>query len=362
MARAYAVIVGTRPNFVKAAAFFAGARAYPEISCTLIHTGQHFDDAMSKVFFEDMDIPQPDIHLSLAEGTSSVQLGSMINVLTREFVSHSSSYDGVIVFGDVNSSLAGALAASCAGIPLTHIEAGLRSHDRRMPEETNRIIIDHLSESLMISEESARGNLEREGITTAIHSVGSLMIESLERFKETAKNHSIRDTLNLHGEYIVATIHRSENLADKILLEKILRTLARIAEHRTVVFPIHPGTRARIHELNLDSYLSTIITVDPLGYLAFTDLVLNSVGCVTDSGGIQEETSHLGIPCCTLRDNTERPVTIERGSNKLFSPLHLDEAFADIEAHLARTNFVPAAIPLWDREVSKRIIEQLLAT
>jgi UDP-N-acetylglucosamine 2-epimerase (non-hydrolysing) len=316
---------------------------------------------MSKIFFDEMGIPKPDIHLSLAQGTSSEQRGLMINELSREFLSRASSYDGVIVFGDVNSALAGALAASRARIPLVHIEAGLRSHDRRMPEETNRIIIDHMSDILMLSEESARANLEREGITAPIYTVGSLMVESIERFREQASRYSIRARLGLHKDYVVATIHRSENLADRTVLERILRMLARVAERRTVVFPIHPRTHARIQELQLGSYLTDITVVDPLGYFAFLDMLLLSRGCITDSGGIQEETSHLGIPCCTFRDNTERPITVERGSNKLFSPRDLDEvAFADIESHLARTDFTPGAIPLWDKDVSKRILECLI--
>ncbi len=361
MARSYAVIVGARPNFVKAASFLAGANAEQGISCTLIHTGQHFDDNMSKVFFDEMGIQKPDIHLSLADGTSSEQFGSMIDTLFRTFTTHTPQFDGVVVFGDVNSSLAGAIAASRARISLVHVEAGLRSHDRRMPEETNRIIIDHMSESLMISEESARGNLEREGITTSIHAVGSLMIESLERFRERAPIYSIREKIGLHDEYIVATIHRSENLSDKTLFENILRTLARMTKRRRVVFPMHPGTHARIKELQLGAYLDGITVVEPLGYFAFLDLVLHSGGCITDSGGIQEETSHLGIPCATVRDNTERPITIELGSNKLFSPASLNEiALAEMEVHLARTDFIPGAIPLWDKDVSKRIVEHLV--
>lgn len=361
MARSYAVIVGARPNFVKAASFLAEARTRNDLSYTLIHTGQHFDENMSKVFFEEMGISQPDIHLSLAHGSSSEQVGSMINVLSQEFLSNTSKYDGVIVFGDVNSSLAGALAASRARIPLVHIEAGLRSHDRRMPEEKNRIIIDHLSESLMISEESARQNLEHEGITSSIHVVGSLMIESLERFRAKASAHSIRDTLGVtRKDYNIATIHRTENIVDKNLLEDILRALAHIAERRRLIFPLHPGTKASIEEFNLGSYLKNITVVNPLGYLEFLDLVLESSGCITDSGGVQEETSHLGIPCCTLRDNTERPITVDRGSNKLFSPTDLGEsALVEIEAHLARTDFKAGAIPFWDANVSKRILEHL---
>lgn len=361
MAKTYAVIVGTRPNFVKAASFLAGVREAGDISCVLIHTGQHFDDSMSRVFFDDMEIPEPDVHLSLKQGTSSEQLGSMINDLTREFTERATTLHGVIVFGDVNSSLAASVAASRVDIPLTHIEAGLRSHDKRMPEETNRIIIDHLAHSLMISEESARLHLNNEGIKdSVIYPVGSLMIESLERFKSKAASHSIRETIGIESGYVVATIHRSENLADPELLKKILHILATISQKKRVVFPMHPGTRARIRELKLDAYVESITIVEPLGYLAFLDLVLHSSGVVTDSGGIQEETSHLGIPCCTLRDNTERPVTVELGSNRLFSPATLDDATAtDILKHLSRTDFKPSSIPLWDREVSKRIVEEL---
>lgn len=359
MARSFAVIVGARPNFVKAASFLAGAREVSDIACTLIHTGQHFDDNMSKIFFDEMGIQAPDVHLSLREGTSSEQFGSMIDALFRTFTEHIPALDGVVVFGDVNSSLAGAIAASRARIPIVHVEAGLRSHDRRMPEETNRIIIDHLADALMISEESARENLARTGIVSSIHSVGSLMIESLERFRDHAPKYSIREEANLPEGYVVATVHRAENLADEQLLRNILHTLSFVAQRSPVVFPMHPGTRARIAELNLNKYVENITVTPPLGYFEFLDLVLHSKGCITDSGGIQEETSHLGIPCCTLRDNTERPITIERGSNRLFSPKSLNEAMvSEIQAHLERT-FAPGTIPLWDREVSRRIIERL---
>lgn len=353
----YLVILGARPNFVKAAPFFRRAKEYSNMEFTLAHTGQHFDENMSKIFFDQMNIPKPDIQLDIKGEFHTEKIGKMFSSLKK--VVSEGDYTGVIVFGDINSTLAGAIAAVSQGKKLIHIESGLRSHDRRMPEEINRAIVDHLSDHLFATEESAVMNLLKEGIPEEkISLVGNIMIESLEIYKEFFQASKITQELGLSkNKYVVATIHRAENTDDKKVLENILNVLQEVANKYTVIFPLHPGTKKIIAEFGLISMLDNITIIEPLGYFDFMRLIVDSKGVVTDSGGIQEETTHLAIPCCTLRDNTERPVTITHGSNKLF-PLETMESKEIIE-HLERTDFMPGGIPLWDDQVSKRILDVL---
>lgn len=355
--RHYAVILGARPNFVKAAPFFRRAAEFPDIELTLIHTGQHFDENMSKVFFDQMGIPTPDIQLSIRGDFHTEKIGRMFTALKRQL--HGDHYDGVIVFGDINSTLAGAVAAGTGGKQLIHIEAGLRSHDRRMPEEINRAIVDHMSDLLFTTEDAAVENLRKEGIVdTQIRHVGNIMIESIETFEPIIHKSDILEILSLQPKkYVVVTIHRSENTDDPISFERILKTLKELAWEKILVMPLHPGTKAKVESFGLAHYLEPIKIIDPLGYMDFMKLVLESGGVVTDSGGIQEETSHLGIPCATLRDNTERPVTITLGSNKLF-PIQTLSVDAIVK-HLNRSDFKSRHIPLWDKDVSQRILDEL---
>lgn len=355
----YAVIVGARPNFVKAAAFFRGARKNPHIKFTLIHTGQHFDDNMSKVFFEDMQIPKPDINLDIKGEHHTEKIGKMFDTL-KQYLGKN-KFTGVIVFGDINSTLAGAVAAAKNNHHLFHIESGLRSHDRRMPEEINRVIVDHLSDLLFISEDSAKENLLKEGIQQKriIH-VGNIMIESLEAFSEHIDKSDIHSLLKLKSKkYIVSTIHRQENTDDKKILKKLLVLLNKINEKVPVVIPLHPGTRNKIKTYKLNSLLKNLKVVEPLGYFEFLKLVKESFGVVTDSGGIQEETTHLEIPCATLRDNTERPVTITHGTNMLFPINEIDEnTYKEILSHF-KSYKKKSKIPFWDDKVSDRIFKHL---
>jgi UDP-N-acetylglucosamine 2-epimerase (non-hydrolysing) len=358
-----AVIIGTRPNFVKAAPFLIEARNHSEYDVTVIHTGQHFDDQMSKVFLDELDIRQPDIHLDIKGQFHTEKIGKMFSTLTSEIGKH--GFSAVIVFGDVNSTLAGALAAARNNRVLVHIEAGLRSHDRRMPEEINRVIVDHLSDLLFTTEPSANENLAIEGISSdKIRYVGNIMIECLEHFRDKISENGIHQRLGIGSRpYYVATIHRQENTDDRNILREILLVLSGIAGHHDVYFPLHPGTLKKIEAFGLLEILSNLDVIAPLGYFEFMKLVSESRGVVTDSGGIQEETSHLGVPCATLRDNTERPITLTLGSNRLFGigQTHVQS----ILEHLSRTDFVPKTIPLWDGNVSKRIfkeLESLLAT
>ncbi len=353
----FVVVVGARPNFIKAAPLFLRQKQYPHICLTLIHTGQHYDDNMSRIFFDEMGIPRPAIYLDVADNSPSVRTGQMISGLKKVF-KHQTRCDGVIVFGDIDSTLAAAVAARAAGKKVLHVESGLRSHDRRMPEERNRILVDHLSSVLFTTEPVASENLVKEGIREdLIYHVGNVMIESLEAFGPLIHQSNVLEEIGLgKQQYIVATIHRAENTDDKNVLRKILEVLDVLAQSWTVVLPLHPGTRVKIDQYGFLPLLSNIRTVEPLGYFEFLKLVVESAGVVTDSGGIQEETTHLKIACATLRDNTERPITLEKGTNRLFplATLKADEIIGHIEQVTAAE-----AIPLWDGEVSDRIFKVL---
>jgi len=352
-----AVILGARPNFVKAAPLFREAKKHPEFDFTLIHTGQHFDPKMSAVFFEEMGIPKPDIMLSIKGEFHTEKIGRMFNEL--KIVFKENNFDAVIVFGDVNSTLAGALAAVKNNCKLIHIESGLRSHDRRMPEELNRVVVDHLADILFTTEPSANKNLEKEGIErTDIFYVGNIMIESLEMFKANIESSKILEDLNLiPKKYVLATIHRQENIDEKQSLKNILSLLSDINSKIRVVLPLHPGTKKLIDQYGFKELLDGPMVIDPQGYFEFIKMIKNSSGVITDSGGIQEETTHLNVPCATLRDNTERPITIEFGSNKLFDIRSV--AHEDILSHF-NNKFSKKTVPLWDDKVSERIFEVFL--
>ena len=357
MKRKYLVIVGTRPNFVKAAPLFSRVKEFTDIKLDLLHTGQHFDENMSKIFFEQMRIPNPDYHFNIDTGSNSTNLGRLISEIKGVLTNN--NYQGLVVFGDVNSTVAGAIAASGIGIPLFHIESGLRSHDKRMPEEANRILTDHLSDKLFITEPSAKKNLLAEGVDEGrILLVGNIMIESLEMFKGLFEYSNIKGRLNIKSEYLIATIHRAENTQDKNILKKILTVLSELSSRYEILFPVHPGTKDSISRFNLQYLLHNINIIEPVGYIDFMNLVMNAKGVVTDSGGIQEETTHLGIPCCTLRDNTERPITVSMGTNKLF-PIKRAKA-SDVMEHLESVSEgEKEKIPFWDDRVSKRILNEL---
>ena len=310
----YAIIIGARPNFVKASALLKRA------NFKVIHTGQHYDHLMSKVFLDELDI-KVDVFLEFKS------LGQIIKDLKEA----TKDCKGIIVFGDVNSTLAGAIAAQ--GKKLIHIEAGLRSNDLKMPEEVNRIVVDHLADMLFTTEPSAKENLLNEGIDREkIIEAGNLMIETLENYLPQIKS---KDR-TYDFPYYVATIHRREKQLEKSLI--LLDSLS-----LPVIFPVHPSTK-------IEGIYKNIIFTKPLPYLDFMSLVYHSNGVITDSGGIQEETTHLGIPCATLRDSTERPITIECGSNKLFSSID------GVEEHLHK-KFRSGHI--WDSSASEIIIKNL---
>lgn len=314
-------VVGARPNFMKVAPLHKALQAFTDsVRHVIIHTGQHYDAAMSKVFFEDLELPQPDFYLGVGSGSHAQQTARIM--VEFEKVLEQRKPDLVVVVGDVNSTVACALVSVKMGIPVAHVEAGLRSFDRTMPEEINRLMTDAISEYLFVSEPSGLAHLRREGVDgNKVFHVGNVMIDSLIHYRGKAKASSILKMLQLKERaYTVVTLHRPSNVDEKGTLEKILTIFEQISGRTDIVFPIHPRTRKMLDQFGLSNRARAIKTLkltDPIGYLDFLCLLDHAQLVITDSGGIQEETTYLGIPCLTLRENTERPVTVEVGTNQL---------------------------------------------
>ena len=310
------MIAGARPNFMKVAPLWNALSEDSEFALTLVHTGQHFDDIMSGQFFRDLGLPEPTYHLGAGGGSHAQQTAEIMKRLEPVLLERSPR--GVIVVGDVNSTVAGALVAKKLGIDVIHAEGGLRSFDRTMPEEINRLVTDAISDLLLVTERSGVDNLLREGVSAeSVHLVGNLMIDSLRKHLPRAMQSDIRDRLGISGErYGLVTLHRPANVDDDRKLSEILEALSVISEDLMLLWPVHPRTRARLESGSL-TLPRKIRLLEPLGYLDFLRLQAESFIVLTDSGGIQEETTVLGVPCLTLRENTERPVTIECGTNRL---------------------------------------------
>jgi len=349
-------VVGTRPNFVKMAPVIAACRErFGEDSNVVVHTGQHYDKAMSDVFFSELGVPEPDHMLGAGSGSHGAQAARVIERL--EPVLRQERPDVVVVPGDVNSTLAAALCAGEAGIPIAHVESGLRSFDREMPEEINRIVVDHLSRLLFIHSEEATDNLAAEGAPAErVHFVGNTMIDTLVALEERIRSREAAAALGLaQGSYLLVTLHRPA-LVDGPLLKDAMAALAEVAKAMPVLFPVHPRTRARLEALGLDSH-EGVKLAEPAGYLDFLSLEADAGAVLTDSGGIQEETTWLGVPCFTLRDNTERPVTVRAGTNTL---LGLDPArIVGIPSLLDGADASPQRPELWDGNSAARIAEIL---
>jgi len=324
----------------------------------LVHTGQHYDHAMSKVFFKDLGLPNPDVFLGVGSGSHGEQTGKAMIAL--EPVLHDKKPDMVIVVGDVNSTMAAALVAVKMGIRVAHVEAGLRSFDRSMPEEINRIVTDSISDPLFTSCREADENLLREGIPGKnIYFVGNIMIDSLIGSLPKAMESNILERLQVKPKnYAVLTLHRSSNVDDSNRLRLILENLQNVARNRVIVFPVHPRTRKMIEDCNFQSLTSSLLTIDPLGYLEFLCLMSQSEVVITDSGGIQEETTFLGIPCLTLRPNTERPITIDKGTNRLVD-LSQQSLANEVESALQNSLRTAPIIEKWDGQTAQRILEVL---
>lgn len=349
-------VCGARPNFMKIAPLMHAYRDADQITPVLIHTGQHYDERMDRWFFDELEIPPPDINLEVGSSSHAVQTADIMRRF--EPVCNQHKPDAVLVVGDVNSTIACALVAVKLGIPVIHVEAGLRSFDRTMPEEINRVLTDAISELLFVTEPSGVANLKREGVAEEkIHLVGNVMIDTLRRFQVHAARSTILETLDLvDGDYAVLTLHRPANVDDPSTFGRILDALEEIQSAKRVVFPVHPRTRTNLTKGAIGrrlEVLSGINVIEPLGYLDFLQLMTHAACVLTDSGGIQEETTMLGVPCLTLRDNTERPITIEEGTNQLVGsdPARIIDGF--------RRALVGSRGPrqprLWDGQAAKRI-------
>jgi UDP-N-acetylglucosamine 2-epimerase (non-hydrolysing) len=351
-------VVGTRPNFVKTAPVIGALRErLPAGKHTIVHTGQHYDRLMSEVFLEELGVPAPDHMLEVGSGSHAQQTARVMERLEPVLVDERP--DLVLVPGDVNSTVAAALTAAKLQIPIGHIEAGLRSFDRTMPEELNRIVTDQLADQLFIHSPEANDNLHAEGVPAErIHLVGNTMIDTLVALEERFRGAGAATKLGVQpGGFVLVTLHRPA-LVDGPLLAETIGQLAALARDLPVVFPVHPRTRAMMEAVASEH--PGLLLCDPLGYLDFLSLLADARAVLTDSGGIQEETTYLGIPCFTLRDNTERPITITAGTNTL---LGLDpSAIAQIPLALAqRQTNTPEPPPLWDGHAAERIAEVVAA-
>lgn len=346
-------VVGARPNFMKAAPVLRAIANLPGVAQLLVHTGQHYDAAMSDVFFQQLELPVPDVNLAVGAGSHARQTAEVMIRLEPVITEHRP--DLVVVYGDVNSTMAASLVCAKLGVRVAHVEAGLRSFDRAMPEEINRLVTDQLADILLTPSEDADQNLQREGIAAEkIFRVGNVMIDSLVRLLPLAKKHVVSGCAE---QYALVTLHRPSNVDNAETLKSILDTLLHMNDGLAIVFPAHPRTRERISRFGLPS--GNLQLLEPLPYIEFLALQLRAKVVITDSGGIQEETTYLGVPCITLRENTERPITVTLGTNTLVGrdaeKLHV--IVAAILAGKEKRGTIP---PLWDGKAAERIAAVLV--
>jgi len=358
-------VVGARPNFMKIAPVMEALKASSYLAPYLVHTGQHYDAAMKHAFFDQLGIPEPDEDLEVGSASHAVQTAEIMRrfepVLDREQPAV------VLVVGDVNSTIACALVATKKGVPVVHVEAGLRSNDRAMPEEVNRVLTDQISDLLFTTEREAEPNLAREGIDGGrVHFVGNVMIDTLraqlKKMVPAAKTFCSvsADAAFQSGAYGLLTLHRPSNVDDPEVLKRLLTTLAGLSEQLPLVFPVHPRTEAKIREAGLHDLIDSlrILILPPQGYLQMLGLMAEARLVLTDSGGIQEETTALGVPCITLRENTERPITVEQGTNTVVGtdPARIRSAFDEVMTGGGKAGRVPE---LWDGRAAERIVATL---
>jgi UDP-N-acetylglucosamine 2-epimerase (non-hydrolysing) len=342
-------VLGARPNFVKAAPVIAALseRAREQ---RVIHTGQHYDERMSEVFFRELGLPEPDVNLGVGSGSHAAQTAAIMIALEKEFIERSPEL--VMVYGDVNSTIAAALVAAKLHIPVAHVEAGLRSFDMTMPEEVNRRLVDQLSDLLFVTSPEAVGHLAAEGVDVGrVHLVGNPMIDTLLAHLDSFDTGAVRAAHGLPERYIVATLHRPANVDDPQVAAGLVKRLHEIADLADVVMPVHPRGRKVLTAAGLDDH-PRVTLLEPLGYVDFVAAVRGAAVVVTDSGGVQEETTILGVPCLTVRPNTERPITITHGTNRLVTP---DGLVAAVEKALASSAGEREVPPLWDGEAGPRI-------
>ena len=351
-------VVGARPNFMKVAPAMR-ALAQRGVAQKLVHTGQHYDERMSDVFFEDLSLPTPDFHLGVGSGSHAQQTAKVM-LAFEETLSQLPRPDWVVVPGDVNSTLATALVAAKLGLRVAHLEAGLRSRDRRMPEELNRILTDHLSDLLLTPSPDADENLAREGIPPErVVRVGNVMIDSLLAALPLARERAVPEQLGLEdGGYAVVTLHRPSNVDDPATLGRILGALRDLARELPVVFPVHPRTRSRLASPELAAAAAALRLEEPFGYVDFLSLLAAARLVLTDSGGLQEESTVLGIPCLTLRETTERPITVSEGTNAVVGtePARI----LDAARKALRGAYRRGCPELWDGRAGERVAKALV--
>lgn len=344
-------IVGARPNFMKAAPVIAALKKH-SVAQRLIHTGQHYDSVMSDLFFNQLDLPAPDVHLGVGSGTHAQQTAAVMTGVETDL--NEQRPDVLVVYGDVNSTMGATLAAAKLHVPVAHVEAGLRSFDRRMPEEINRLVTDSIASLLFTPSADGDENLKREGVAGEIHRVGNVMIDTLVRLMPHADASDVLRRANIAARepYILVTLHRPATVDDPVVLQGVTESLASLARQYPVLFPVHPRTKARLEKQSLST--PGLQLIEPLGYLQFLALERDAKLVITDSGGVQEETTYLGVPCVTVRETTERPITISSGTNVL--------AGVDPRKMLSlaqeRLSNPPARKPipeLWDGHAAERI-------
>ena len=357
-------ICGARPNFMKIAPLMRAYKQHPDIQPLLVHTGQHYDQNMSDLFFKQLNIPEPDLNLEVGSGSHANQTAEIMKRFEPIVLEHKP--DWVLVVGDVNSTIACGLVAKKLGVRLAHVEAGLRSFDRAMPEEINRLLTDTISDILFVSEPSGLENLKHEGIPDErVHFVGNVMIDTLRANLEHAEKSTILNELGLEPKgYNVVTLHRPSNVDDPAIFGGIADAMEQIQQDLPIVFPMHPRTRHNLPKLGLAERfenMKQLRIIEPLGYLDFLKLTANATAVLTDSGGIQEETTILGVWCLTIRENTERPVTITSGTNTLVGtdPAKIIAAYRQRRSEKLSDHAVPEK---WDGQAAERIAAVLAAT
>ena len=355
-------VVGARPNFMKIGPLMAEFIKHSQIEAILVHTGQHYDEKMSDLFFRQLEIPEPDINLEVGSASQTVQTAEIMKRFEPVVLEHKP--DVILVVGDVNSTIACGLVAVKSGVKLAHVEAGLRSFDRSMPEEINRVLTDSISDLLFCTEQSGIDNLLHEGIPQEkIFFVGNVMIDTLLKNKGKADDSNILNQLNLdNNDFAVVTLHRPSNVDNVIVFNQILDALEVIQNDMPVIFPVHPRTHRNLYSMSLGNRIDAMTglhLLDPLGYLDFLKLMSSAKIVLTDSGGIQEEATILKVPCLTLRENTERPITVEVGSNHVvgMETEKIIDAFTQVRNNDLRELQIP---PLWDGRAAERIVRILL--
>lgn len=360
-------VVGARPNFMKVAPVMAALAQCDGISQALVHTGQHYDANMSDVFFRQLGLPLPDVNLDVGSGTHAVQTAQVM--MRFEKVVLGQRPDLVLVYGDVNSTVAAALVCAKLLVPVGHVEAGLRSFDRTMPEEINRVLTDQIADLLFTPSADGNENLLREGVAPArIHLVGNVMIDTLMRLLPQAEARwpELRHVLQIQNEalndkgYALVTLHRPSNVDDPDELRRIMQTLYDIAEDIPIIFPVHPRTRQRLSSLEPRTQSPRLRLEEPVGYLDFLALQCHAALVITDSGGIQEETTFLGVPCLTVRENTERPVTVTVGTNTLVGR-DMERLRAEVQRILSGHGKRGRVPPLWDGKAGERIAQAIVS-